>query len=343
MIKPNRKILIIFLALALFISGTSSAGAYEPDSAAVPLKSAGEGISVDLHHILLESADNNTVTVREVLTVNNSLKKAFEGEEAVDGDKKAAFTVSLPGGYTSLQVSSHSKESVVAGPDRVVLTSPLVPGTTQVVLSYEMPIGSSELVFAKTVNYPTEILYVLSPKGQLDLKGDQGILDYGTQNLEGTEYRVFLIEKALPDREFTLTMSPDRVGRGYTEKSGFHSISHLQRWNSSPLAATDPHMWVAVIIILFFGAVAAGGYYLKRKHREQRLKEKEERLAGLLDELVIRQKKLLNKIDSLDRKNEGGEIGPEEYGDLRKQYMDKLVRIKLKKKELENLEEAGAY
>jgi len=63
----------------------------------------------------------------------------------------------------------------------------------------------------------------------------------------------------------------------------------------------------------------------------------------MLDDLVIRQERLLNKIDSLDQKNEQGGLDADEYADLRKQYMDKLIKIKLKIKELEALEETEAY
>jgi len=349
--KIKKKIIAFVLSLALILANAAAAGAAETGAAAagttrtaVPVKAPDEGIKLDIHHVLLESRDNNSLQVREVLKINNTQNKAFTGEEKIDGNRKAVLKISLPAGYTSLQVSGVSQDSLVAGPDSVITTSPLNPGVSQITLSYEVPFNNGELVFPKTVNYPTDILYVLSPKGQLSIKGDQGILDYGIQSLEGREYHVLLLNKPLAGQKFSLTISPDRVGQGYREpKSGFHSASHLQRWYNSPLAGTDPHLWVAGIIILFFAVVAVTGYYLRRKYRRQRQREKEERLSRMLDDLVIRQKRLLHKIDSLDRQNERGEIDSAEYSSLRQQYMDKLIKIKLKIKELEALEEAEVY
>jgi len=61
----------------------------------------------------------------------------------------------------------------------------------------------------------------------------------------------------------------------------------------------------------------------------------------MLDNLVIRQKRLLDKIAVLERKTETGESDSGEIAGLRDQYMKKLLKIKLKIRELESLEEAG--
>jgi|GEM_PF-3301179 len=353
--KRHRKIIGLVLALTLVFAGTVTAGAVTAGAAeteanqggtgqsAVPVKSPDQEIKVDIHHVLVESANDNSLQLREVLKINNTSKNVYEGNKDTGDGSKAVLNISLPAGYTNLVVTGISQESVIQNPDNVITTSPLKPGITQVSLSYNLPFTGGDVDFAKVINYPTEILYFLSPKELLKIKGDKNILDYGIQSLEGKEYHVFLVDQGRPGQQFNLYIYPDRLGQGYNgAKSGFHSNSHLQRWAGSPLRNTDPHMWVGVIIVLFFAAVAAGGYYLKKKRQQQKARETEERLARMLDDLVIRQKRLLTKIDSLDRQNGKGEISPEDFNSLRKQYMDKLVKIKLKIKELEELEEAGS-
>jgi len=223
-----------------------------------------------------------------------------------------------------------------------VTTSPASIGESQLSFTYDLPVTGGRLDFSKEVNYFTDILYVLSPKDQLKIRGDNRIQDYGLQTLEGRSYHVFVLNKPIPDQGFSLDISPDRVGQGYQgPKSGVHSVSHLQRWYSSPLRNTDPHYWLAGIIILLFGIAAVGTHVLRKKYLKRKAEEKQQHLDGLLDNLIIRQKKLLNKIASLDKKNEAGEIEAEEFTALREQYINKLVKIKLKVRELEALEQAG--
>lgn len=241
-----------------------------------------------------------------------------------------------------MQLAGMSKDSFTATPDGFTTTSPVSNGESQVSFTYDLPFSGGAADFSKLINYPTDILYVLSPKNQFKIKGDNRIQDYGLQTLEGRSYHVFVLNQPAPGQGFSLTINPDRVGQGYREpKAGFHSLSHLEKWYSSPLKNTDPHYWVVAIIILFFAIVAAIGHVLRKKHQNQKAEEQRERLDGLLDNLIIRQKGLLNKIAALDQKNEAGEIEAAEFTALRGQYINKLVKIKLKVRELEALEQAG--
>ena len=342
-------ITLLLITLAVFIASTgviaveATAAAAESAVPAAPAKAADQGISVEIHHVLVEGRESGSVQVKEVLKINNSLNETFTGTESIANNKKAVLKISLPTGYSNLQVEGLSQDSVIANPDGVITTSPLSPGTTQISLFYDISFGpGNSLDFEKKVNYPTDIVYVLSPQGQLKIKNDGNIQDYGIQEFEGRSYHVLLLNKALPEQKFGLSISPDRVGQGFgAPKAGFHSVSHLERWANSPLGGTDPHLWVAALAVLLFAGVAGGGLYLKKKQREQKAKENDERMSKMLDNLVIRQKRLLNKIDALDEKIEKGETDSGDFGKLRKQYINKLIKIKAKMRELEALEEAG--
>lgn len=327
-------------ALAATSPGTAASPGATPAGAqtAQPVNNPANGIKVDIHHVLIQANNGETLQVQEVIKYDNTSKQAFSGDGKTGG--REVLNISLPAGYSSLKVTGISQDSYIAKSDSLITTSPLNPGTTEISLAYDLPFTDGQIQFSKVINYPTDVFYVLSPKGQLRITGDSGIQDFGIQTMDSTQYHAFALSQAQPGNKFSLSISPDRVGQGYQEPgSGFHSASHLERWYSSPLANTNPHLWAAAIIILFFGAVAIIGHRIRKKQRNQRMQEEQERLAGLLDNLVVRQKRLLDTIDSLDTKHDSGEISSENYTDLRNQYVNKLVKIKLKIRELEAYED----
>jgi len=335
MIKPIKKFhlaLIMLAAVVFLFNGTAWAGNTTKD----------DKIKLEIHHLLLTSQEN-TLKVKEVMRFKNTGSDTYTGVKNTAGQTEA-LQFSLPAGYRNLQVIGVPQNTVVATAQGIATTTPVSPGNLEITLLYDFPLNGGQVQLGKTVNYPTDIFYVLSPKGDLSLDGNKTITDAGYQAMEGKQYRIFLLEKAVRDQKFTLTAAPDRVGQGYTPgKSNFHSNSHISRWYNSPLAGTDPHMWVAVIIILAFAGIAVAGYYLRKKQNAGKLQEEEEKLARLLDDLVIKQKRLMTKIAALDERNENGEIAAEEYEELREQYKSRLVKIKLKIRELEELEENAAF
>lgn len=326
-LKPTIAILLS-VVWTLIAAGAVLAGV-SPDlsqkTIAVPVQGSSKGVKITLHHVVMESTDGTTVKIREVLKIKSTSKEKLE--------------ISLPGGYSNLQIEGMNKDSFAANSDGFTTTSPISIGESQLSFTYDLPFSGGYLDYSKVINYPTDIVYVLSPKDQLKIKGDNRIQDYGLQTLEGRVYHVFVLNKPLPDQGFSLKINPDRVGQGYQgPKSGVHSASHLQRWYSSPLKNTDPHYWMAGILILFFAIAAAGTHVLRKKYLNRKAEEKQERLDGLLDDLIIRQKRLLTKIASLDQKNESGQMEAGEFSALREQYINKLVKIKLKIRELEAFE-----
>lgn len=300
-------------------------------------------IKVDIHHLLLTS-ENNSLQVKEVLRFNNTGSDTYVGVKNAAG-KTEVLQLTLPAGYQNLQVIGVPQNSVVTTAQGIATTTPVTPGKLEITLTYSLPFVGEQAKLEQTIKYPTEILYVLSPKDEgLKLDSNKTIGDGGYQSLEGKQFRIFGLQNGAVNQKFTLTAEPDRVAQGYAPgKSNFHSNSHLERWYRSPLAGTDPHMWVAIIVILVFAGVAIGGYYLRKKQKEKNRLEEEEKLARLLDDLVIKQKRLMNKLAALDERREKGEINAEEHEELREQYKSRLVKIKLKIKELEELEELESF
>lgn len=333
MTKPKHKLNlpVIILALAVFlINGTAWAGETTKD----------DKIKLEIHHLLLTTKDT-TLQVKEVMRFKNTGTDTYVGSKNSAG-KTEVLQMSLPAGNQNLQVMGVPQNTVLATDQGIATTTPVTVGTQEITLQYDLPFTAGQLQLGKTINYPTEIFYVLSPKGELSMDGNKTITDAGYQAMDGKDFRIFFLEKAVKNQKFTLTAAPDRVGQGYTPgNSKFHSNSHLSRWYNSPLANTDPHIWTVVLILLGFGGIALTGYWLRKKQKAKQQQEDEEKLARLLDELVIKQKRLMTKIAALDERHENGEVTAEAYEELRAQYKSRLVKIKLKIKELEELEETA--
>ncbi|MFZ5640886.1 MAG: hypothetical protein ACOY4Q_09365 [Bacillota bacterium] len=331
--KSKFHLVLSVLVMAVFLfTGTAWAGETAKD----------DKIKLEIHHLLLTSKDN-TLQVKEVMRFQNTGSDIYTGSKNAAGQAEV-LKVSLPAGYRDLQVIGVPQNTVVTTAEGITTTTPVAPGELEITLLYSFPFNGGQVELGKTVNYPTDILYVLSPKGDLRLDGKKTIVDYDYQTMEGKQYRIFFLEKAAKNQKFSLTAEPDLVGQGYTPgKSNFHSNSHLSRWYNSPLAGTDPHMWVAIIVILVFAGITVTGYYLRKKQKERKRIEEEEKLARLLDDLVIKQKRLMTKIAALDERHEKGEVTPDEYEELREQYKSRLVKIKLKIKQLEEIEEVESF
>ena len=328
-------VIILLLTTVLMFNGTAGAGE----------TTKYDKIKVEIHHLLLTGKDNS-LQVKEVLRFSNTGTDTYTGIKNPAG-KNEVLQLSLPAGYQNLQVIGEGipQNSIVTTAGGIATTTPVLPGKLEITLQYSLPFSGEQARIDQTINYPTEVLYVLSPKEEgLSLNGSNTIGDGGYQTLEGKQYRIFALQNGAINQKFTLTAQPDRIGQGYSPgKTGFHSNSHLERWNNSALAGTNPHMWVAAIIILIFAGIAVAGYWLRKKQKEKQLLEAEEKLARLLDDLVIKQKRLMDKIASLDERHEKGELSAEDYEELREQYKSRLIKIKLKIKELEDLEEEELY
>ncbi len=318
-------------------NSTANSTASAASQVAQPVKGYSGPIKLDLHHILIDSKDGNTLQVTEVLKVNNTSKETYTGTWDAAAKQQSVLKISMPQGYTNLRVDGINQSSVVANADNIITTAPLNPGATQISLSYQVLMQRGQAVIAKAVDYPTDVLYVLSPKAQLVIKAD-GITDYGVQSMEGQDYHVFYAQSPPASQQFTLTASPNRVAQGYQTPTGFHSASHLQWWADSPLRNTNPHLWVAGIIVFIFALIAGISRYLRRKARLKKSKAADQKVSHLLDDLVIQQKRLLDEITMLEQKKESGEINEEEFELLNKQYRDKLVKTKLKIKKLDAIE-----
>jgi len=303
-------------------------------------------IKVDIHHFMLTNQNGNLM-VREVLKFNNTGKDTFIGTgEKVDG-KNAVLTISLPAGYSNLAVEGLAADNFVKKDTAMITTVPLAPGTLEVSLTYNLAPTNGEFSIPGVINYPTNTMYVLSPAQGLVITPKKLLQSAGIQDFEGNKYQVLMAQNLTKGAQVEIGAKPGNVEGGGNvvdssynpSKVGFHSPGHLQRWYNSPLRNQNPHVWTAFFVILVISVIVAAGILVRNRQKAAAEDEEARKLDKLFVDLVAKQKRLMGKIAELEDKLAKGEIEQEEYNDLRNQYKKMLVKVKVKLKEIEELDE----
>ncbi|RXJ01124.1 hypothetical protein DS745_10690 [Anaerobacillus alkaliphilus] len=108
----------------------------------------------------------------------------------------------------------------------------------------------------------------------------------------------------------------------------FHNPGHLRMWYSSPLRSFDPHLVTAILLLIVLAGV--GWFiYFQIKHNKA-----EERLEGNSDEkvfqeLVVKQKVIMNKLLELEELYKAGELSDDSYERKETLYREHLVKVKM--------------
>ena len=292
--------------------------------------------------VAFKAQANENVKVKEQLVLINHVDEQFEvkelyqfintGDESIQED----LIINLPEGANNLGIS---KQDLDADGKTVELDSNnySVNGN-KISISESMNGGQSIslLVFytvenidtLRTLIYPTDKLYVFAPMG-LNMESEL-LHNLGLEVLDEVHFQVFGNHSLNKGDSFLLsikssTVNSERVTKEYMGSTGFHSASHLTRWANSPLANTDPHLWLLFLVLLGLGFLFFILIVLKKE------------LSKPQDISYLRAKKerLLRKIRDLDLSRKNEEINEETYQELRKQYKQVLIKVKLRINSLE--------
>lgn len=119
-------------------------------------------VRVALDHLVLEAdAEAQVLSVLEVFQVLNEGDRAYvsEGE---NGTSLPTLQLSLPDGASQVRViSGVTPQDLVPTAAGLADTTPLIPGEKEIALGYDLPYAESDLLFQKTVFYPTDRLAIL--------------------------------------------------------------------------------------------------------------------------------------------------------------------------------------
>lgn len=203
-----------------------------------------DAIRVTLDHIVVEAdAEARVLRVLEVIDVVNDGDRAYIGEDENSG-LQPTIHVPLPEGATAMQVlDGTAPQDLMATAAGFAETTPLVPGTREITPTYDIPYYEPDLLFRKTLAYPTDRLAILVRDEGLTLEastlsapeptqmGDQHyLLVAGDSLAEGTPVEFWLrgLPTAGTDGNGTDTLLPV-VGAGVVAAVGIAVFYPLLR------------------------------------------------------------------------------------------------------------------
>lgn len=108
----------------------------------------------------------------------------------------------------------------------------------------------------------------------------------------------------------------------------FHNPGHLRMWYESPLRNFDPHLVTAILLLIVIAGVGWFIYFqLKNRASEEKIENNVDEKE--FNELVVKQKVILNKLLELEEMHKSGELSDEEYEKKASLYRDHLVKVKV--------------
>jgi hypothetical protein len=296
---------------------------------------SGQGVKVDLHHILISEA-NGVLEVREVINVVNGGNQPVTADKTLPEEEQYTFLVTLPSNATNLRFPDHidAAKDIVSTATGFAYTVPLEPGMTELNFFYTVKPGNEgQFLLNRELVYPTQSLYYIT-RGGLGLSGpkmvymgsmDMGEVYYWDDPIPGEDIVIAAGKNIKPDNSASGS-TRSNLERGY--RASFHSAGHIRFWNTSPFAKIEPHLFLAV----FFGVLSSGTYfYLKGRQKEEEGAEHQSD-EDKFQELLDRQKELLTKLAQAEQRHKAGELPQEEYQKLYRMYKEKLVKVKLQLK-----------
>jgi len=285
---------------------------------------------------------SENVKVKEQLVLINHVGEQFEIKELYqfsnEGDQSIQedLIINLPEGADNIYLSkkdfSDEEKTIELDSNSYTVKD------NKITISENINAGQSIslLVFytienidtSRTLNYPTDKLYVFVPMG-LNMESDL-LHTLGIEVLDEVHFQVFGNHSLNKGESFLLSVKSstvnEKVTKEYMGSTGFHSASHLTRWANSPLANTNPHLWILFLILLGIGLLLFTLFLLRKKEPGK---------PQDISYLLAKEERLLRKIRDLDLSRKNEEIDEETYQELRKQYKQLLIKVKLRINSLE--------
>lgn len=268
---------------------------YEPTTSDSALKGT-------IDHLVLDfDPATHTLWVLEYLVIENTGDTTFVGSAAPDQQGlRATLRFLLPPGVEQVELlRGVTPEQTIPWEGGFADTSPLPPGSREVVFSYTLPYESERYTLQKTLAYPTDKVAVLVPDVGVNVHSD-ALPNVSTTDVEGQSYLLLSGEGLTSDTvvEIALKGLPMSVASG----------------GSSP----NRSLVIGVGIAMAF-ALGGAVFYARRRLAAQPVpaapsgeREKASLLAALAD---------------LDQRYEAGQISQEEYQREREATKERLRNL----------------
>jgi mono/diheme cytochrome c family protein len=246
-----------------------------------------------LHVIAMPGSD--AIDVNEIYVISNL------GDRVVlNTTGEPALRFNLPEQASAVQLLDGAVQSAFAeSPEGFDYYEAVPPGedTARLVISYQLPLGATDAVFDRMLNYPAQSVNVLVASEDWQGSSSQ-LLDQGPQVIQGQTYQQFSGGLIAAGQTLALRLTP-------------------------PRAAVDPKLAAGIAILLVGVAVVGYGVWRTRAQQEQPSRDiRPARKAAPAD-----REALIDQIAALDDAFEAGEIEEARYRKQREALKARAVRL----------------
>ncbi|MFH1169671.1 MAG: carboxypeptidase-like regulatory domain-containing protein [Chloroflexota bacterium] len=252
-------------------------------------------VSVPVAHTVIY-VGQGSLEIRVYVVIANSSDRTYIGSQVIDpaSNAKAVTEFSLPSGATGLQAGSGLTDSAIhPNPEGFAESTPLLPGTKEVVYSYQVADPSGEYSFPEKIYYPTA-KYNLLVQGDVQVTSSQLTMQ---------------APLTMGDAKFTY-LSGTNLSPGTMLEV---QLSGLPRTEGSGL------QWAALALVLLI--IGASLTYLMRRRKPQPGPARDSAGADQTEE------DLLVEISRLDDAFEDGKMDEESYRRLRAEKKACLMEL----------------
>ncbi len=322
------------VALLTAFSGSLATAATATTAAASAGGPAGEGLFVDVDHLIF-SAGDGALAVSEMVSVANK------------GKGPADLRIALPDGYTSLTMKEglEAAKTTVKG-NELVAAGVVPPGqSSRFAISYGLPWDKLGSGLAKKVLYPTGNLYILAEEPGVSAAA-VGLSDSGVQAMGERKFRQLAAGNLEAGTSLTIQVksagqASEAAGTATAEDSRILNKSYhggpgnVRLWARYTGLKGHGGLIGVLAFLLLVSAIGAGIYRVVRDRQKAAGSLQAQPAAngsapaGLLDERRV----LIEKLASLDMAFRSSKVSEADYRPRREALKARLVEVTLRLRE----------
>lgn len=280
-------------------------------------------------HYLLQPEPGGLM-VSEIVILKNGSDRVYVGSTEVQPGLKETLRIELPAEATDVQFGQGmTKTRVVQLPGGYADTLPIFPGDGQRIFRYKIPATGDSAVLSTRLSMATDRVSALAPDNGIQLSAT-GLPERGSRDMQGAKSLLLSGQNLPAGTELRITV--DQLSKAGTVASAAGAVAPQPSSQMTPLALVGG---AAVL-----GVVAAGVVLVRRRRagdgpRDDDSFDVPEQLddAPESQALETERERLVAAIARLDDDHEQGKLGSEEYGRLRAEKKQQLLRLVARQKE----------
>ncbi|MDQ6670824.1 MAG: hypothetical protein M3069_08745 [Chloroflexota bacterium] len=281
--------------------------AYQADIIVYDATTTDDAIRLERLNLLVVGAEQGVVQFMEMGSLLNSGDRTFVTPNPQDQALARAIKLALPNGALSVQMQTgFNDQDVIPAIGGVQVTSPVLPGSHQFALSFQLPYSGSSADVSMQLPYATGTYSVYLPDTGIKLEAGS-LTPAGPAQLGGQSYALYIAN----DLSRSTMVGAQLSGLGSTGAPGLNQVALIS---------------LGVVVVVLAGGVLVFGTRFRRPAAAASEPHwapdfEQERL-----ELVVR-------LAALDERFGAGELGPAEYEAERERGKQRLRELTLARRQ----------